>query len=128
MAASTSDNKSSWLTWIGDEIAQCAKHDEDDHIPRILKDLLLDKIDPGQAAQKLDDYYWNTYLPSDPLMKYTEDKGAPTYLTSVYEYICDTARQLPYNDCLQDKMVQVIVELRKLPPKPFKIWGVSVSF
>ncbi|KAL1970741.1 hypothetical protein VTN77DRAFT_2575 [Rasamsonia byssochlamydoides] len=45
------------------------------------------------------------------------------FLSILYELVFDMARLLPYTDARQDTLVQLILELRKLPPKPCRIWN-----
>ncbi|KAK7937804.1 uncharacterized protein PG986_014672 [Apiospora aurea] len=76
-----------------------------------------------EAAQQVDDLYSNEYLPSDPLMKFQDDKGMGGFLSCLYEMVFDLARAIPHEDDLQDRLVQFLVELAKLPTEEVKIWG-----
>lgn len=61
-------------------------------------------------------------------MKFLDDKGIGEFLTNFYELVFDLARLIPYDNSNQEKLVQLILELRKLPPKQFKIWKVCKVF
>ena len=58
-------------------------------------------------------------------MRFYDDKGMESFLWALYQVIFDLARLIPYNDLKQTALVQLILELRKLPPKQFKIWKVQ---
>jgi hypothetical protein len=60
-------------------------------------------------------------------MRFEDDKGMGGFLDRLYDLIYDLARLIPFNNSLQDVLIQLIMELRNLPPKPFKIWNVCFS-
>jgi len=72
----------------------------------------------------LDANYSKNFLTADPLVKFKDDKGMEGYLWTLYQLIFDMGRLIPFNDTKQAKLVKLILELRNLPPKTFKIWNV----
>ena len=78
----------------------------------------------AEVACQIQDYYRNTYLLSDSLMKLEDDKGLGGFLYRLFELIFALARHIPYNHRLQDVLVQFIIRLRKLPPKEVETWNV----
>ena len=95
-------------------------------LAKMLKDFLLSDGDSTatDTARLIDNFYGQVYLPSDPLMKFEDGQGIETFLVGFYELIFALARFIPYNSSDQDKVVQLMLELRKLPPKQLRIWEV----
>ncbi|ROW11478.1 hypothetical protein VMCG_01147 [Cytospora schulzeri] len=96
--------------------------------PSILLDLLtkwpVDGVEAArEAARRIDADYRDVYLPSDPLLRGQEDKGMAGYLSHLYGLVMSVATFIDCDDPLQDALVQLLVELRKLPPTVYKIWG-----
>jgi hypothetical protein len=75
----------------------------------------------------MDTCYVGKYLLSDPLLKFN-DKGIAGFLSILYDFVFDIAQLLSYNDSRKDTLVELVLELRRLPPKPFKIWEVCCVF
>ena len=115
-----------WFAYLEEEIVSCGEGTFECDLDNIMKDFLISKCDPAapETALRIVTYYWENYLPSDPLMKFEDDKGIAGFLNHLYELVFAMARLIPYNDSRQDMLVQLILELRKLPAKPFKIWNV----
>jgi hypothetical protein len=123
----TAMNEDWWVAYLDEEIADCEEDTPDYGLATIFKDMLLtsDHRVVADVARRIDAYYAVEFWPFlDPLAKFTEDKGMAGYLNAVYSLVFDLARLIPYKDSRQDMLVELILELRKLPPKPFKIWGV----
>lgn len=116
-----------WIQCL-DEILQENPDSSEARISKILRQMLSsslqDDFTPAEAARQIDDYYQNNYLPSDPLMKFQDDKGMGGFLSGLYEMVFDLARAIPHDDELQNCLVQFLIELTKLPTKEVKIWGV----
>ncbi len=91
-----------------------------------MKDFLFSDDDSAAAdtAHRIDNYYEQEVLAGDPLMRFKEDKGMGGYISAFCEVVFTLARLIPYNSPHQDKLILFLLELRKLPPKHFKIWGV----
>ena len=91
----------------------------------ILKEFLLSD---GKAdiARKIDNFYDQELLPSDPLMRFEDDKGMQPFLFGFWQAVyISIAKLIPYNNSNQEKLVQLILEFRKLPPRQFKISKIS---
>lgn len=116
-----------WTTSFEKEISDWGEETSEYVLAHILKEFLLSDGDStaAETASRIAGVYDEDYLPSDPLMKYEDDKGMGGFLSDFYDVIFTLARLLPYHSSNQDKVVRVMVELRKLPPRPFKIWEVS---
>ncbi|KAI9765889.1 MAG: hypothetical protein M1840_007030 [Geoglossum simile] len=117
------DGTQSWIEYLDGEIAATEADSVTHCLAQIIRDTLLstDESRAAGAAGRIDTHY-QEYLSSDPLLKFANDKGTAGFLNSLYELVFDVARLIPYRDALQDILVQLIVELRKLPPKRCKIW------
>ncbi|RYP65984.1 hypothetical protein DL771_008031 [Monosporascus sp. 5C6A] len=89
----------------------------------ILRDALLsiDEAAVKDAAHLIDSYYSDTYLSLDPLVKFEQGKGIAGFLKELWDAVFGLAELLSFDDPKQDKLVEVILELRKLPPKSFNI-------
>ncbi|PGH10123.1 hypothetical protein AJ80_07573 [Polytolypa hystricis UAMH7299] len=91
----------------------------------MLKSLLLsnDKSKVKDIAEDIDAYYSNVYLPSDPLIRFQDDKGISDFLAGMYGVVLQLGRFISYKDARQDTLVELIQELYKIPPKTFRIWN-----
>jgi hypothetical protein len=58
-------------------------------------------------------------------MRFQDDQGIGGFLNTFYKVVFTLARLIPYNDSSkQEKLIRLILELRKSPPRSFKIWQV----
>lgn len=114
------------------EISDCAADGVASDVPSILLGLL--ETYPGddaqaareaarEAARRIDADYQDVFLPSDPLLRGQDDKGMAGYLYRLYDLVLSVARLLDCDDVRQDALVQLLGELRELPPRAFRIWG-----
>lgn len=121
-----STEKSEWLTYLNYEIASeesCIAGD----MAREIRTLLLPDGDIAvrDTALRIDALY-EKHLTDEPLLKFQEDKGMESFLHSLYVLIFELALLIPYSGNPQDTLVQLLLELRKLPPKTYKIWKVCI--
>ncbi|RYO93193.1 hypothetical protein DL764_008020 [Monosporascus ibericus] len=122
-STSQSTMKEPWLAFIDNEFDI-----EDDQtrleLLTILRDALLsiDEAAAEVAAHRIDSYYSDTFLSVHPLVKFEDDKGMASFLCALWDAVFDLAELLPFDDRKQDRLVEVILELRKLPAKSFTIW------
>ncbi|KAK3937371.1 hypothetical protein QBC46DRAFT_356722 [Diplogelasinospora grovesii] len=74
-----------------------------------------------EAARRIHRYYHEEFVPSDPLER-CWNLGMNEFLPSLYGMIFETARLISYDDehDRQEALVQVLVELRKLPEVTFR--------
>lgn len=124
------ENRPAWLQLLDDNLARFsetnAEVDFDHHLARATKKYLL--CDDADAAVKFarlfDDMYAAVYEPKFNGYNQTK-KGWTGYLIGFYDNLLHTAVAMRYDDPLQDKVIQLLVELRKLPPHADKIFVVS---
>lgn len=107
-----------WISSNGSEEG-AVEHD----FALIIKHLLLGTICPVDAARVIDTYYWDRNLDSGPLFKYHPD-GVGGVEGALYEIILDAVELLSYNDNRQEDLAHLVLELHRIPPKPFKRWNV----
>lgn len=88
--------------------------------------MLSDPVDATavEFAHAFDESYGKDYLRFEPLASTYASGGMDYFLQLLWETICDLGRFIPYDDHRQPPIVQSIVELRALPPRRFKIFGV----
>lgn len=98
----------------------------EDPLLMMLKDFLLSDgdITAADTAHRINDFYTQEYFPSDPLMRFQEDRGMGGFLSGFWDAVFTLGRLIPYNSSKQEKLVQLILKLRKLPPRQFRIWKV----
>ncbi|RYP12531.1 hypothetical protein DL765_007267 [Monosporascus sp. GIB2] len=120
-SSSQSTTKKPWLAFIDNEF-DIEGYSTRVELLIILRDTLLsiDEAAAKDGAHRIDSYYSDTFLSFDPLVKFAEDKGMAGFLNELWDAVFDLAELLPFDDPKQDRLVAVILELRKLPPKSFK--------
>jgi hypothetical protein len=93
----------------------------------MVKEYLLcdDTNAPATFAKRFDGLYDSVYEPR--YNGYNKRKGWTGFLLAFYHVVFGTARIVRYDDPKQDKIVQLVVELRKLPTRPAKIFVVSAA-
>ena len=91
-----------------------------------LKAYVLNESRPPAAtmASRIQEIYQTEFLPADPLTKYLDDRGMESFLTNFYGILFTLARLIPYTSSIGDLLIEIIFELRKLPPLKVKIWEV----
>jgi hypothetical protein len=87
--------------------------------------LLSDRDDAAPTfARRFDDLYGDVYVPK--FNGYSgQKKGWTGYLIAFYGTLFTSAVAMQYDDPKQDKIIQLLVELRKLPVHAVKIFVVS---
>ncbi|KAI2616247.1 hypothetical protein GGR54DRAFT_641672 [Hypoxylon sp. NC1633] len=97
-------------------------------LSKIIKHILRSgkESSPAETVLKIDSCYEETYSPSDPLLRFQDDRALVYYLYYLYVLIFEVVLSIPHNHDLQDVLVEVLVELRKLPPKHVEIWNVAL--
>lgn len=89
--------------------------------------LLCDDADAAAIfARRFDDLYGAVYEPRFNGYR-KRKKGWTGFLITFYEMLLGVAVEVRYDDPKQDKVVQLLVELRKLPARVVKIFVVSAS-
>ncbi|KAI9773863.1 MAG: hypothetical protein M1840_006089 [Geoglossum simile] len=125
MSEVTNTNSESWVSKLDQEISNWEYLDGmDPEMHNILRDLLLSNgnITATTTAHRIGGYY-EELMKEDPLMKYEADKGFTSFLKMFYYVYFTVAEILPYNNSTKhDDLVQLILELRRLPPRKVTIW------
>ncbi|KAI0131105.1 hypothetical protein F4814DRAFT_404825 [Daldinia grandis] len=112
-----------WVDFLDNEIAttdsQTARH----AIVKIFRrSLFLARgCLPSDAALQIDTYYEEIYLASNPALKDQDDKGMVEFLTGLYGVVSDLVLIIPYHHGLQYAIIDLLFELRNLPPRQIKI-------
>ncbi|KAK0666411.1 hypothetical protein QBC41DRAFT_150436 [Cercophora samala] len=93
------------------------------HIAQLFQEYLLsdDESSTAATALKFDSMYEDLYLPNYNGRGNGRKKGWTGYLSYFYETVFVIAKHIPYNDPLQDKVIQLLLELKKLPSRATKI-------
>lgn len=126
--AETSITRDEGIAYLEEEISETYEGDETYELAYILKRLIAeDGITPQEAAQQIDSYYEDDLLPSQPILQKEKAKGMINLLGALDDLICGLGSVLHYNDVRQDALIQLILELRKLPPRQVVIEDVSKS-
>ena len=115
-----------WIALFDEERKDSSEGTYEDALGNLVKGFLLSDDDDmaSNTAQRIQNYYEQEYLLADPLMKFEDDQGMGEFLAAFYNIIFLLARLIPYNSYAQQKLLLLVLELRKLPPKSFKIWQV----
>ncbi len=125
-----SEAEDPWSSQLEQELIYWVEGTLEYDLAVILKEnLLLSDGEPAAAdtALLIDDYCESEYLTSDPLMKFEDDRGMGSFLSGFYDVMFSFARLISYKDHGQEKLVRFLLELRRLPAKPYKIWNVCKS-
>jgi hypothetical protein len=119
-------NKEPWVTRFDKHLREWAEGPCEHELGGILKDAFLsvDHSTAVRTARRIQGFYEHEYLHSDFFCEYPDDQGMAYFYGSFNEVVFPLATLLPYNSCAQEQLVQLIFELRKVPPMEFKVWGV----
>ncbi|KAL2173716.1 uncharacterized protein P884DRAFT_210941 [Thermothelomyces heterothallicus CBS 202.75] len=110
-----------------DDILRTCNPESDDHIEYLIASLIKEYLlsnDDGAAAvfaRRFDELYGTVYKPKFDGYRRSK-KGWTGYLTIFYELLFRTAVQIQYDDPKQEKVIELLVELGKLPSRPAKIF------
>jgi hypothetical protein len=123
--------KPAWLEALDERLRVYAPHsassppDLEYVLSAKIKEYLLCEDDDAAArfARHFDNFDFSVYKPKVN----RQAKGWTGYLELFYEIIVDVAVEARYDDPVQDKIIQLLLELRKLPPRTVKLWVVSTD-
>lgn len=108
-----------WLAYLNKEYllfeGGLVEHD----MSSIVKQMLLSEDQDNiarTAAHEIDDY-WHRHLKTDTFNFQKEEPSFFDFHTCLYNIILELPRFVPYNDPKQDTLVQLLVELRRLPSR-----------
>ncbi|PSR88655.1 hypothetical protein BD289DRAFT_230889 [Coniella lustricola] len=76
----------------------------------------------ADSAARIDDIYWSFYLPLDPLLSHMEDRILSGYLLHVWTMFIELGKRIPHDDEGQDRLVELLKELVRLPPMEVRTW------
>ena len=124
------DEVEPWIRYLDKEIADAEQDDLVSYrLAKIIRESLLstDESQITKAAHQIDSYYRYEYLVSDPFLQFLDGKGTANFLGNLYGLLFDTAIYIPDEDPHQDTLIRLLIELRKLPQAPCKLWNVRCS-
>lgn len=132
-AADLPQQKPKWLQLLDEGLDGVAGDDEAVSqdlvliLTSMVRELLLsdDSNAPATFARRFDDLYGTVYEPKFNGYRRTK-KGWTGYLLIFYDILLGAATVARYDDPTQDKLIQLLVELGKLPPHAVKVFVVSV--
>ncbi|KAJ9155244.1 hypothetical protein NKR23_g2103 [Pleurostoma richardsiae] len=80
-----------WIAFLDRTAEQSSPRGLDEGFCEIFRRLLLsaDVSATAEAALQVDEFYRDTYLPSDPLMRFEDDKGMAEFLATLWESVFD---------------------------------------
>lgn len=118
-----------WINFLDNEMGQERGDDPVSYfLAEVIRRILLStKSRTLEAAELIDSYYWYDYLASNPLAKSFGDNGTAAFLGAFYRLVFDTAMLIPSAGPDQDVLVQLLVELHRLPPPSCRLWNVRYS-
>lgn len=126
--AEASITRDAGIAYLDTEISEAYEGDEIYELAKILRRFIAkDGVTPQEAAQQIDSYYEDDLLPSQPILQREKARGMVNLLGALDDLICDLGSVLHYDDVRQDDLIQLILELRKLPPRQVVIGNVSKS-
>ena len=121
-----------WLSLLNETIGESVlslddrKEDLDYIIGAMVREYLVCEDDNAREtfARRFDEFYDVVYVPK--FNGYGKrKKGWTGYLEAFYDILLPVAMEIPYNDPKQNKVVQLFLELRKLPIRVVKVFIVS---
>lgn len=127
---STAEDQAPWLEFLEENIAETDNIDiYNGGVDKPMKVFLLsgDRDLAKDTAHQINNYFWGTRIPwvLEPPETYYPNQEMAAYLGKVYFAIFELASLIPTNDPKHDMLLQLLFELRNLPPKSFTIKGVS---
>ncbi len=109
MSKAASAGKESWITQLDQEIDFLGENPWEYDLEIIVKGLFLSDGDsePADIARKIVDCYDQNFLPSDPLIRFRDDKGIQPFLFAFWQAVFIAfARVIPCNDSNQEKLLR----------------------
>ncbi|KAK2764254.1 hypothetical protein FQN54_008946 [Arachnomyces sp. PD_36] len=122
MSTETVNNKEPWLSFLEKEYLWCEKGTVQRDVSSALKDMFLSTDHDNAAhtaAHQFNTYYWER-VNKRQSFKWGKREPWVDYISFLYQIIVRLAPVVRYDDVRQDILVQLIVELRNLPPNPVK--------
>jgi hypothetical protein len=131
-AGTTTTSTPAWVQLLAQELEEwrpdpsSGKEEFTYIVTSLIKEYLFceDLDAAAKFAHRFDDLYATVYEPTFNGYNKTH-KGWTGYLCAFYESLFPLAMAMRYDDPLQDKVIDLFVELRKLPTHRVKIFVVS---
>ena len=126
----SSNEVQSWTSFLNREMAEAKEGDPVKYrLLKIIRDTLLstNEFRAAEGAKLIDSYHRYEYFAADLSLKYLEDTGTSPFLCRLYSLLTDVSSVIPYTDPNQGGLVQLLVELRKLPQTSCMIVNVRSS-
>lgn len=122
-SAETSDvTRQVWQDYLATERNQ--RYDPvDGKFMEIFQDLLVsDSATAARDAAKLiDKAFADGWLPQKSMLQHAGDGGLADFVHLVYNLIFELAPLLPYDAPEHERLFELLMELRRLPPRTFKL-------
>lgn len=80
------------------------------------------------AAHAIDQAFADGWLPQRSMLKHGGDEGLADFVHLVYNLIFELAPLLAHDSAQHVRLFELLVELRKLPPRSFKLNSVHETF
>lgn len=125
--------KEPWTIQLDVELSRWGEGTCQDLFALILKDFLLFQIATPpvvDTARRVDDFYEQEYLPADPLIQVKDDRGMgwiPQQLFTKLSSLSQGSSRTYNSSEDQGKLVRLLLTLRGLPARQFKIWNVWLN-
>jgi hypothetical protein len=127
MSPAPADSKPAWLAELDETLATEAPDDFSRMLAGLIRGYLLCADDDAAAtfALQFDDLYGRVYEPCFNGYR-GQKKGWTGFLHAFYSELFWTSKKIRYDDPNQDKVIQLLSELRKLLPRAVKVFVVSI--
>ncbi|KAK8132595.1 hypothetical protein PG999_000768 [Apiospora kogelbergensis] len=116
------NGQSSWVAYL--ETERNRQFDPvDDAFMCIFRDLLRSHaVDAARdAARAIDGAFARGWLPQRSMLKHAGDEGLADFVHLVYNLIFELAPLLRHDSAQHVRLFELLVELRRLPPRSFKL-------
>ena len=120
----------SWVAFIEKEVQSQESHTAQSELPTIIRDLVTTYPSQGRgaaerAAHRIGADYREVFLPSIVNFSDRDDNGWGIFLGKLYGLCLSAGRLINYEDARQDAIVELFVQLRRLPYQIATIRNVS---
>lgn len=108
-----------WMEYLDEEIRDFEKGSIDENATIIIRDILaaneISEVTIKEAALRLDEYDKSVHLSYDPMVSQLVSDISGSLLRNCQETIVHAARLIPYDNALQDRLIQLLHELMETP-------------
>lgn len=121
--------QSTWVAYL--ETERNRRFDPvDSSFMSIFRDLLRSNAVNAahDAAHAIDQAFAGGWLPQRSMLKHGGDEGLADFVHLVYNLIFELAPLLAHDSAQHVRLFELLVELRKLPPRSFKLNSVHETF